>query len=1346
MGNRWRMNRMGFVNFWLYDEETFHFADGKILLRGQNASGKSITTQSFIPFILDGDRTPSRLDPFGSSDRKMDYYFLGDGERDEATGYLFLEFKRENLEQYRTIGIGQRDQKGKTMTFWGFVILDGRRIGLDMNLYREVGERKLPLTKQELRQTLGEANPCTEGQREYMELVNKYIFGFSSTEQYRQFISLLIKVRAPKLSKEFKPSRVYDILNDSLQTLSDEDLRAMVEAMEKMDDIQSRLDNLKGAYKDLQIIRNEYLRYNLYMLGKKAQAYVDEKKKADEIKNKQEKKEQAMAENSQKIQDCQRKDRQLADEIHILETEKGTLHLEDVDLSMDKLGEARRKKEEAQAEKNKIKSKIEEEREKIRIYDGLVRSHQGQIDACFQEIEEIQQEMKEENETLLFEFHQDIQQILSAEDRKDAFHRLDEKLKELQKEIGNAYEALRILQETQEQWNKEEEKCRQRSEQKERAETQSHDAEKMETECRDRLIEAFYTLSANNRELAVSRPQLDTMVQLVQTYETPGDQGDVINFYYNLWMEKYGMLNQQKMKEECERGQSLERKATLMAEKRELEHMAAPVPERKERVEEARQILKQQSIPFMPFYEAIDFAENVSGERRDRLEGQLTAAGLLDALVVSEKDRERAKMVLCGRSDTLISVKGEKTKRYPFFVAAAENEEIKNAAEEILEHIFTENRESAEFVLMENGYFRNGILEGYCHPKEEASYVGADARKRKMERLLQEKQEEIDREEENLAACEERLDALEKRMGILQQEKEQFPSFSDLNQAIDILRTSKEDLERSVKALEEQEILTLQKRNEHKKQEQTVIRECRKLPYYRTLEAYEEARAALEMYREQLGQLERTAAQWDNAKAQKAHTGELISKSEEAIDTGYGYLNRFIRILKETEVEIQRLEEYLNDPEIKAITERLGQIREELKEKQQKYHENDKQLAVLEQEKFRLAEECTELRERAVSLMEREKHLKECFAEELELGLVMERETDSVYEAALRAREKVREGDRERSASEMTTALMKTFHGHLASLSSYGISMEECFSGDNTFLRVRQRISAAWNGKKLYLEEFYGVIRESIETTQLLIQQKDRELFEGILADTLSRKLSSRIRESRAWIRDMSLLMKSMDTSMALTFSLEWKPRAAEGEQELDTQELETILARERELLTAEDIDKVSVHFRTRIRHAKHLAEENGEIVNYMDLVREALDYRKWFAFRMNYYRNDGNKKELTNGAFNRFSGGEKAMAMYVPLFAAVNAQYKKAEHSDHPRIIALDEAFAGVDDKNISSMFELVQKMDFDYIMNSQVLWGCYETVKKLRIAELLRPAGSKVVTVIYYLWNGRERILDEQ
>ena len=31
MSNRWKMNRIGFVNFWLYDEEIFELKDGKLL-------------------------------------------------------------------------------------------------------------------------------------------------------------------------------------------------------------------------------------------------------------------------------------------------------------------------------------------------------------------------------------------------------------------------------------------------------------------------------------------------------------------------------------------------------------------------------------------------------------------------------------------------------------------------------------------------------------------------------------------------------------------------------------------------------------------------------------------------------------------------------------------------------------------------------------------------------------------------------------------------------------------------------------------------------------------------------------------------------------------------------------------------------------------------------------------------------------------------------------------------------------------------------------------------------------------------------------------------------------------
>ena len=78
-------------------------------------------------------------------------------------------------------------------------------------------------------------------------------------------------------------------------------------------------------------------------------------------------------------------------------------------------------------------------------------------------------------------------------------------------------------------------------------------------------------------------------------------------------------------------------------------------------------------------------------------------------------------------------------------------------------------------------------------------------------------------------------------------------------------------------------------------------------------------------------------------------------------------------------------------------------------------------------------------------------------------------------------------------------------------------------------------------------------------------------------------------------------------------------------------------------------------------------------------------------------------------------------MAMYVPLFSAVAAKFESARE-DAPLLIALDEAFAGVDEKNIYNMFDLISKFKFDYIMNSQVLWGDYASVKGLAIYEIGR------------------------
>ena len=99
-------------------------------------------------------------------------------------------------------------------------------------------------------------------------------------------------------------------------------------------------------------------------------------------------------------------------------------------------------------------------------------------------------------------------------------------------------------------------------------------------------------------------------------------------------------------------------------------------------------------------------------------------------------------------------------------------------------------------------------------------------------------------------------------------------------------------------------------------------------------------------------------------------------------------------------------------------------------------------------------------------------------------------------------------------------------------------------------------------------------------------------------------------------------------------------------------------------------------------------------------------------------------------------------MAMYVPLFSAVVAKYAGARE-DAPRLISLDEAFAGVDETNIRDMFRLMVECKFNFMINSQVLWGDYDTIPGLAIYQLLRPENAKFVTVIAYIWNGKERSL---
>ena len=127
---------------------------------------------------------------------------------------------------------------------------------------------------------------------------------------------------------------------DSLQTLTDEDLRAMVDAMEKLDEIQESLEMLNRAFDDVKIIRNEYTRYNQYMLARKAQAYLSAEERVETARKQLDEQEQKMQEAEERQQEKTKRLEAIEEEQKLAETERNGLldmNLEEIDRKLEQL-------------------------------------------------------------------------------------------------------------------------------------------------------------------------------------------------------------------------------------------------------------------------------------------------------------------------------------------------------------------------------------------------------------------------------------------------------------------------------------------------------------------------------------------------------------------------------------------------------------------------------------------------------------------------------------------------------------------------------------------------------------------------------------------------------------------------------------------------------------------------------------------------------------------------------------------------------------------------------------------------------------------------------------------------
>ena len=714
----------------------------------------------------------------------------------------------------------------------------------------------------------------------------------------------------------------------------------------------------------------------------------------------------------------------------------------------------------------------------------------------------------------------------------------------------------------------------------------------------------------------------------------------------------------------------------------------------------------------------------------------------------------------------------------------------------IIRSIMSEESEDLLYLTADGRFGAGGVLKGEVSALYQSKYLGAESRRRYREAVIGDLRREIAEMTADLSRLGQSLATLEEKRRVLAEEFRSFPGKDDLETAYAALRDGQLTLENKKKLVAEA-TARAETCYQQLKQTRDELRELTfKLQFPVNLEAFTDAAQRLEEYADALRDLETTHTKYLSNQDYLRSLQERLTEVEGDLDDLRADLCRVKQLIGREEEVIRHLQETLGRTDYQSIK---AQSEACLARLEAIPHERETAAAEAQSGKDKAAEtrgKLADLQRKMNFLRLKGEIHRDGLAEEYNLGYVaLAVEQKSLLALAKKIKEEFKEVSREnKTRADYLSSLQERYFEVRSQLAEYSLTLNYLFNpvsageGDPAALAGNESEVSQWlitagkeepdpgagssvatreltaeeeaelakaradlkrldlrgriQGRDVKFPTLTSFLFDAIAENEKLLRESDRQLFEDILANTVSKKIRAKIYHSEQWVEKMNNLMAAMNTSSGLTFNLAWKSRAAETEEQIDTAELVGLLKSDANLLKLEDFQKLAAHFRSKINQARTALEEASVTKTFHTLIKEVLDYRQWFEFQLFYTKTGERKRELTNNAFDRFSGGEKAMAMYVPLFSAVYARYESAR-PDAPRLISLDEAFAGVDENNIRDMFRLLEELELNYVMNSQILWGDYDTVPALAICELVRPNNADFVSVIRYRWNGRIREL---
>jgi uncharacterized protein (TIGR02680 family) len=1361
---RFQPSRAGIINLWDYRDEEFIFVNGWLVLRGPNGSGKTKALEVLFPFVLDGRIEPRRLNPFASEERTMKSNLLYRGQ-ELSHAYTWMEFRRpgpdgdagsgtqpSDADEFVTIGIGLRAHRhADKVTRWHFVV-DGR-VGVDFSL---IDDDDRPVNRRDLAAQIG-ADHVIDQVGDYRRAVDARLFGLGPA-RYEQLLDLVLTLRKPQLAKDLNPAELSRTLQRGLRPIDDNLVAEAANAFDDMESVAKTLDGLIAADNATSAFLSVYSTY----LRTHARAAADAV--------------------TQRRDTVDQRGRELVD---ATSAEAAATRTHDA---------AAEQAQQAQAEPGRLRARL------ASLQDSAAyRSHQ-QLEDLRRHVQDLRAAAERADATVTRHRASVERLAVELDAARRTSHDADTAVRQLVTDVSTHAESAGIdwsgakidpiAPGVPDGWAQQTaastiarrddiHAVRAGLRQVDQAETDRSRADRDTITARQAVDVAEAHHRAADADVAGARVDLVAAVdawhqahldQLTGLADTPlpaalaaavhrigePDTPSLREVVVAGTTANTTRIREDVIRLESDRDASTHRRSALGAERDRIaaEQDDAPPPQ-------PARLADRAGRPGAPLWQLVDFAPTVPEEARAGIEAALQVAGLLDAWIHPQPAQTHRAVQRREQDGYLVARPGARptgdtlaTVLVPEPAAGVATAVVADVLSCIAVRKTMPVGSAAEHpVVTRAGQFAHGIVVG-AHTKPAAEYIGATARAwrraarvAECDRLIAELDEHLTGIDTSLAAYHDLLTGLDGALTRLPSTGAVTAALRSLDRAAVTLRLRREAEVEAAAALDQAvalvaaAALALRRTCAQRSLPASAVdavdeavrrfeQVCLTVPPAINLATASRSAAAAATQRHGQAEDASVQAQQEARDAHQRHSEKSEAYTTLSSAVADQDVARTVREVAETERAIEVSEQHHRE-----LSQRHLEAFGALTAAQQRVASTNAAIALAVQEA-----EAVSLRLRPfahadlLSLLRCPTQLRWATRSGDDAIRAQDRgelppEVIALHDAILAVTKDLTptENSLKQSATRLTSALNEL----QVQLPAAGLDHRPEFDTDEGLIVVRIADEQGLTPVAGFGER---IVRERQDQENLLTEA-ERRVFEDALLTQIARQIHHRTIEARDLVDGMDDQMRSRRMSSGMTVGVGWH---LADDLDPEQREICRILDRDPARLSPAQLATMRRHFADRIKAARAMQSDQP----YRELLAQVVDYRQWRVFAFTLHRPHAPAEPLTRARHSQLSGGEQSVSLHLPLFAAANALFSSAPGA--PRILGLDEAFAGVDETGRGELMSLAVQFDLDLFMTGFDLWATQASVPGAAHYDLSHSSAEHAVAAVLIAWNGTVAVAD--